>query len=607
MHISQISVNRPVTIIMFFIAVIMIGLVSLSRLSVDLLPDLSFPSLTIQTQYPDVASEEIESFVTKPIESIISTLSGIKRITSISREGVSLVTVEFVWGTDMDFATLKVREKLDRIRNTLPSRTLKPVIIRIDPSSQPVMSISISGSSLLRTKELSETVIKRRLEQIKGVALASVTGGMDREIKVTINPQLMNSYNVPLEKVISSLKNANFSLPGGTIKKGRFRYSLRTIGEFENINQLKNVVVGRNENGTLIYLKNIANIEDSFKKRNSITRFNGNESIGIIIQKEAGSNTVKVSGKVKKVLNQLEKEYPEIDTAVAYDQAEFISGAIKNVLRAIIYGGMLAFLVLFLFLHDFRNPVIIALSIPISIIATFILLYFANISLNMMSLSGLALGVGMLVDNSIVVLENIFRHRQEGKSRIEAAVVGAREISMPVVASTLTTIAVFLPIVFVKGVAGQLFKQQSLTVVFSLLTSLLVALTLLPVLASRFFYTGGIKCFEIEKVEKKKKIYKSKILKIIIFPFKVIVFFIEKFFIIFFTFVKELIKYWISGIVKILNRIFNPVFVLFDNFFERFSRLYERLLLKALENKFKVILILFVAFILSLVAGFKLD
>jgi len=614
MHISQISVNRPITVTMFFIAVLMIGLISLSRLSVDLLPDLSYPQLTVQTQYLDVAPEEIENLITKHIESSVSTLSGIKRISSVSKEGFSLVTIEFLWGTNMDIATLNVREKLDQVRNTLPDAAQRPVIIRIDPSSQPVMSVSVSGENLVHVKELAQAVVKRRLEQIKGVALASVTGGLDREIQVDINADLLNTYGITMSEVVNGLSRANTAMPGGSIKKGRYRYSLRTLGEFETIDQLGDVAVGRKTNGAIVFLKDIADIKDSFKTRDNITRFNGKESIGVVIQKEAGSNTVQVSEEVRKVIGQLQKEYPEITLSVAYDQAQFISDAISNVLQTIVYGGILAFLVLFLFLHDFRNPVNIALSIPISIIATFALLYFTNISLNMISLSGLALGVGMLVDNSIVVLENIYRHRQEGKNRIEAAIEGAKEISMPVTTSTLTTISVFLPIVFVRGVAGQLFKDQSLTVTFSLLTSLIVALTLLPMMASRFLYVGSEEIvipenfgFTDSDPAFRQKGRRSKIVKIVLFPFRIVVFGIKKLLTVFFVVLRDLLKYWFSAFFAFLKKVFNPLFIFFDKYFDVFSEIYEKLLLKSLRNRFRVLMIVTGFLLIAILIGFQLD
>ena len=603
MHITELSIRRPVAVAMFFLGVILLGIVSLSRLSVDLLPDLSYPKLTVWTTYPGAAPEEVETMVTKPIEEAVGTVPGVRRIESVSREGVSLVTLEFLWGRDMDFAALNVREKLDRLRWVLPRETGRPTIIRIDPRSQPIMALSISGENLVSLKELARDVIKRRLEQLKGVALAQVTGGLEREIQVEVDKERLESLGLTIEQIASALAAANFNLPGGTIKKGRYRYSLRTLGEFQNIEEIKDVVVGRSQGGSIVRLQEVATMVDGFKERENITRFNGKESIGIVLKKEAGANTVRVSKRVRRVLKELEKEYPEIQIAVAYDQAKFISSAIANVLQAILFGGILAFLVLFFFLHDFRNPVNIALAIPISIIATFVLLYFSKVSLNMMSLGGLALGIGMLVDCSIVVLENIFRHRQEGRGRMEAALTGTKEVAMAVTASTLTTISVFLPIIYVKGVAGQLFKDQALTVTFSLLASLAVSLTLLPALASRFLYRGTEETSDGDLEEKsppdraseEKRTFWTRVTKVLNRVARSIALFLI-----------DLVRFWVSSISGFMNRLFGPVFRSFDKFFQAFAQRYDRLLLWSLDHRPRVLGIVALALAISLLLGLHL-
>lgn len=597
MHITELSIRRPVAVAMFFLGVILLGIVSLSRLSVDLLPDLSYPKLTVWTTYPGAAPEEVETMVTKPIEEAVGTVPGVRKIESVSREGVSLITMEFAWGRDMDFAALNVREKLDRLRWVLPRESGRPTIIRIDPRSQPIMALSVSGQNLVSLKELARDVIKRRLEQLKGVALAQVTGGLEREIQVEVDKERLESMGLTIEQVASAVAAANFNLPGGTIKKGRYRYSLRTLGEFQSIDEIKDVVVGRSQNGLITRLQDVATVVSGFRERENITRFNGKESIGIILKKEAGANTVRVSKRVRRVLRELEKEYPEIRIAVAYDQAKFISSAIANVLQAILFGGVLAFLVLFFFLHDFRNPVNIALAIPISIIATFVLLYFSRVSLNMMSLGGLALGIGMLVDCSIVVLENIFRHRQEGKGRIEAALTGTKEVAMAVTASTLTTISVFLPIIYVKGVAGQLFKDQALTVTFSLLASLVVSLTLLPTLASRFLYRG--EDFEDksppDQASEGKGTSWSRITRVLNRVVRSIVLFLI-----------DLVRFWVSSISGFVNRLLSPIFGSFDRFFQAFAQRYDRFLLWSLDHRPRVLEIVAFALIISLLLGLHL-
>ena len=339
-------------------------------------------------------------------------------------------------------------------------------------------------------KDLAETVFRRRLEQIDGVAQAAIAGGLDREIHVDVDAQRLEALGLALDDVIAALDAANRSAPGGTILRGRYRYSLRTLGEFQAVDEIRDVVLNpatqdSNPSG-VITLADVATIDDGFKERESIAKYGGREAVGLLVFKESGANTVRVAEEVSAVLERLGAEYPEVRFDVATSQAGFIADSISNVVQALVFGGVLAFLVLFLFLRDWRYPVAIALAIPISVIGTFILLDFTNVSLNIMSLGGLALGVGMLVDNSIVVLENIFRHRQAGVGATEASARGADEVRGAITASTLTTISVFGPIIYVEGVAGQLFRSLSLAVAFSLLASLLVALTLLPMLAARW-------------------------------------------------------------------------------------------------------------------------
>ncbi len=485
MHIAERVIQRPVAVCMSYLAVLLLGGISLSRIPVDLLPDLSYPKLTVQTEYSDAPPEEVERLISQSIERVMANVPGLRRISSVSREGLSVVTLEFTWGQNMDFAALHVRENLDRL-GRMPEGAEDPVVIRLDPSSQPFMGLSVTGSDLPHLADLSRNVFKRRLEQIDGVALAQVTGGPRREIQVDLDPEKMEHLGLTVAEVAASINQANRDLPGGTLLRGRYRFSLRTLGAFQSLQDIGNVVIWRGDGGNKVLLQDLAEIRDGFREKTAITRYNGEESIGLLLQKEADANTVQVSGIVKKVLQQLRTQYPEVTIAVAYNQAEFIQQAITNLLLAILLGGVLAFLVLFIFLHDARHPLAVGVAIPIAIVATFMLLHFTGVTLNLMSLGGLALGVGMLVDASIVVLENIFRHHEEGANIQAAAASGTKEVAMAVTASTFTTIAVFLPVLYVKGVAGQLFRDQALTVTFSLLSSLIVSLTLLPVMAARF-------------------------------------------------------------------------------------------------------------------------
>ncbi len=485
MSLPRLSVHRPIATAMFFLAVVLLGLLSLQRLPVDLLPVLNYPRLLVQTRLPNAAPEEVAELVTRPVEQVVSAVSGVKRVVSRSREGVSLVTIEFYWGENMDYAALSVREKLDEMRVLLPEAAQRPRVLRLDPSAHPIMQVAVTGSGMERLTDVCRQVVRRRLEQLPGVALVEVVGGVEPFIEVQIDPDKLLTQNINTEQIVAALKANNLSA-GGTIKKGRYRFAIRIEGELHTPEDVKQVAVLNTPANRPVFLGDIARIHYVPKDPESLTRLNGQQSVGLLITKEAGSNTVLVTREVRRVLRQLEAELETVHFFMVSQQAAFIEESIRNVFSALIGGGILAFLSLFLFLRNFRHPLNIAIAMPVSIIATFICMQAAGVSLNMISLGGLALGVGMLVDNSIVVLENIFRIREEGKDWIAASIEGAREVAMPVTASTLTTCAVFLPIIYVEGIAGQLFRDQSLTVAFSLLASLVVALTLLPALASRF-------------------------------------------------------------------------------------------------------------------------
>lgn len=490
MTLPDLSIRRPVATAMLYVAIGVVGVVSFARLPIDLLPNVAFPTLSVWTAYPDAGPAEVERFVTEDVESALSRVPGVRSVDSRSREGQSLVRLQFYWGTDMEFAMLHVRERLDNLVGTLPESAERPVILSSDPTNDPILALALTGASLSELRDLSEAVFKRRLEQLDGVALAAVTGGPVREVQVEIDPERLQAHGVRIGEVTTALDRANYSAPGGSIRRGRFRYSLRTLGEFQSVADLEQVVVARPPAGGVVRLRDIATVREGEAERETLARYNGTPAVGLLVYKESGSNTVRVAERVDEVLDQLTSEFPGVTIEVASSQADFIADAISNVVQALLLGGVLAFLVLFLFLRDPRYPVAIGLAIPISVLAAFALCYLFDVSLNVMSLGGLALGVGMLVDNSIVVLENVFRHRQEeGRDARASASVGANEVAGAITASTLTTIAVFGPVLYVKGVAGALFADLSLAVAFSLLASLLVALTLLPVLAARF--AGG--------------------------------------------------------------------------------------------------------------------
>ena len=616
MSIPSTSTRRPVAVAMLFLAVILLGIISFVRLPIDLLPDVSYPRLVVYTSYPDVAPAEVERLITERVEAQAAAVPGVERVTSVSREGVSLVTLRFAWGTDMDFAMLNVRERLDNIRESLPETASRPRILRVDPESEPVMAISVAGGSdLWSTKEAAESVFRRRLEQLDGVAEAAVTGGLDREIQVELDPRLLDSYGLTFDQVAQALALANISAPGGTIMRGRYRYPLRTLGEFQTVEEIEDVVVARQrepsggegeEGFRLVRLSDIGRVVDGFAERESVARYNGHESVGILVFKESGANTVQVAEDVQETLAQLREEYPDYQLDVASSQAGFISDSISNVVQALVFGGILAFLVLFLFLRDPRYPVAIALAIPISVVGTFALMEAFNVSLNIMSLGGLALGVGMLVDNSIVVLENIFRHREElGEGALISASTGAEEVQRAITASTLTTISVFGPIIYVEGVAGELFGSLSLAVAFSLLASLVVALTLLPALAARFDLGGGVGPGpEIPSgVAEGQQGLLGRVRRVALWLLR------SPFLLLgaLWSVLRQLLGFWGELAGKLLSRIFTPLIDAFDRWFEAFALRYHQILDWSLDHRGRVMIFSGAALLGSLVVGGLLE
>jgi HAE1 family hydrophobic/amphiphilic exporter-1 len=501
MKLPDLSINKPVTVTMIFLGIVLMGLISLGRLPQELFPAISYPQLTIATTYENAAPEEVETLITKIIEETVGTVGNLKRVSSTSKEGISLVTTEFNWGTNMDFASLGVREKIDLVKERLPLGSADPIVMKFNPFELPVMTLSVTGdktpSELLK---LTRKFIKDELEKVPGVASCNITGGLEREIVVSIDQARLRASGIAINKIVDALKSSNLNYPAGTIEERFYEYLIRTIGEFEIIPQIKDTVVGtdepenqksasenqedqkrKEERARLVYLKDIAEVKDTFQERASISRFNGKENIAVSILKQAGSNTLQAADNVKKRINLIKKDLPSgITLNIVYDQSVFIKKSIRDVGDAAWQGGFLAFLVLWLFLKKLKPALIVATSIPISIMITFTLMYFSGISLNMLSLGGLALGIGMLVDAGIVVIENISNHIQAGKELKEAARVGANEVESPIWGSVMTTVVVFLPMIFVTGIAGQLFKEVAITVTYSLMASLYVSLALIP-------------------------------------------------------------------------------------------------------------------------------
>lgn len=472
---------------MLFIALIVIGIISYQGLGLDLLPDMSFPVSAVMVSYPGVAPEEIETLITIPLEEAVSTMNQIDTINSYSQEGSSLILLSFQWGTDMDIAALEIREKIDMVKGILPDGASDPTVFKADPSIMPMMVLGM-GSEQYELQELekyAQDIVKPRLERLEGIAQASVNGGLEREILVSLNSEKIRSNRITMDQVVMALRSENINLPAGTVRAGSMDLLIRTLGQFESIEDIHNVVI-TNVQGKQIYLHDIAQITDTFKEQESINYVNGLPSVAFSIQKESDANTVIVANRVNRELEAIEELLPgDIKIVNIYDSSDFIKKTVEEVTNTLLIGAILAILVLYLFLRSISSTIVIGLAIPISVIATFTLLYFADLTLNMMTLGGLALGIGMLVDNGIVVSENIYRHREMGEGAILASQEGANEVSQAITASTLTTIAVFLPVVYVSGIAGELFKSMGLTITFSLLMSLFVALTLIPMLSSK--------------------------------------------------------------------------------------------------------------------------
>ncbi len=590
--IKHFHLNRPIAVLMAYAAVLLLGMISLQHLAVDLFPDLNYPKLLIRTRFAEASPQEVQEFVTRPIEEAVMSVSEIKRIISISREGLSLVTLTFYWGTRMDYAALAVREALDEIRPLLPEETERPRVLRVDPSSLPIMQIAVRGASLQALTDICQQVVRRRLEQIKGVALVTVIGGAEDEIEILVDLPKLTVQGFQIQDVVHVLQSNNVALTGGTIKQGRYRQAIRIDARLRSVEDIGKLALFTPNNGQPVYLRDVASIRRIPAEPVNIIRMNGQPAVGLLITREAGSNTVETARKVQGLLQEINQMYPTLHFDVVTNQATFIQQSIENVFSSLIWGGILAFLVLFLFLKNLWHPLNIGVSIPVSVIATFIAMHFAGVSVNMMSLGGLALGIGMLVDNSIVVLENIFRHREEGKDLLTAASSGAAEVAMPILASTLTTCAVFLPIIYVKGIAGQLFRDQSLTVTFALITSWVVSLTLLPVLASRFKgrrtpYPAVVpEELEISVKRKRKLTFK----------------------------VANLFRVWVRYGVKNLKKLWGFLEkrwmrfqIYFDKAFQWVYDGYHRLLLYALENKKVILFLMIILGVTTFLMGVQID
>jgi HAE1 family hydrophobic/amphiphilic exporter-1 len=485
MSIPRTAIERPVTMFMISGVVILLGVMSLSRLPVDLMPDITYPSLTVRVSYPGVGPLEMEELVTRPIEQAVSATSGVERLESTSSEGSSRVTLNFAWGTDLNEAADDVRNRLDRVRGRLPEEADPPVMFKFDANAAPIMSVGVEGDfDRVTLREMAENDLSPRLERVPGVASVSVEGGLRRQIHVELSKEKITALELPVNRIVQLLRSENQNVPLGLIDEGDRTYLLRSQGQFESLTDIEDLVV-MTRGGVPVYLRDIAVVRDSTEDLRSFTRINGKPGVRLRITKQSGQNTVAIADAVRREVDRINAEIPGLTLAVLDDSSRFITRAIASVREAALLGAVLVVGVIFVFLRNVRSTLIICTSIPISIIGTFALLYFGGFTLNTMTFGGLALGVGMIVDASIVVLENTYRHMEMGKDRMRAAIEGSEEVWSAILAATLTHVAVFVPLLFLSGVSSILFKQLAYVVMFSLSMSLFVAVTIVPVLCSR--------------------------------------------------------------------------------------------------------------------------
>lgn len=485
MKIAKLSVNRPIAMSMFIVFIFILGFVSLNGLNVDLFPELEFPIVAILASYPGIGPEEIENLLVSPLENIVGTVTNVESINSTSRLGGALLIVQFNWGTDMDYATLQVRERIEMIRGVLPNDMPLPTVVKFDPRTLPVGQYAISSSEydLAEIKRIAENRIKPALEPVEGVASVEIEGGSERVVHVSFDYEQLSSFGLSLQNVQQLMLAENINLPAGQLKDTQKEIPIRILGQFQSVQDIEDLPIPTNTGA--VPLSSIATVEEALKASSSLSFMNGEQSIGLSIQKSTDANTVTVAREINRLIEELNAELPGVSIETIFDQSLYINQSISSVTMNMIIGGLLASFILLLFLRNIKTTLVVALSIPISIIGTFILLYFSNQTLNLLTLGGLALGVGLMVDNSIVIIENIYRYRQMGYSKKDAAIKGTSEVGPAILAATLTTVIVFVPIIFVDGLAAQIFKPLALSVSFSLLASLFTSIIIVPLFSSK--------------------------------------------------------------------------------------------------------------------------
>ncbi len=486
MSLSSLSVRRGITFSMIFVLVLGFGLFSLSRLKLDLYPDVTFPLVAVVTEYEGAGPREIEDLITRPVEGAVASVEGAKKVSSTSKQGVSLVNVEFDWGADLNQAEIDVRKNIDFLRGRLPQEAKDSLVFALDPAMQPVAFLAINGPyPELKLREIVEEKIEPMMERVPGIAMADTQGGGKREIQIQLDPHRLAAASIRPDAVVTALRMDNVQLPGGSFDQGGWEFTVQTKGKFTSVKQIEKVVVGMRK-GVPVYVRDVATIKDGLKEETRLVRNNGKSGILTMVRKQSDANTVQAVRALKRAIPEIQAKVGRgIQIKFLFDQGEIVEKSIGNLSSTGLFAVGLAFLVLFFFLRNFRPSLIVAASIPLSVIATFSVMDFMDLSLNIISMSGLAMAIGMLVDNSIVVQESIFLRAEEGLPPREAAVEGSKEVNMAITAATLTTLVVFLPILFVPGIAGMMFRDMTITVCVALVVSLLVALTAVPLAGSR--------------------------------------------------------------------------------------------------------------------------
>ncbi|TYR79508.1 efflux RND transporter permease subunit [Priestia megaterium] len=528
MKIVKLSVLRPIAMSMVLVLLLILGGVSARNMPVDLFPELTFPVAAVTATYEGAGPKEIENLLAKPLENSMSTIPNVESVSSVSQNGGVLILVSFTWGTDMNFATLNMRERVDLARELLPEGVSLPRVMRFDPSDLPIVQLSVTGEGeqqLEDIKRIAEADIKPALDGIDGVASVNISGGADHEVRLTLDQQKLSSYDLTLQDLQQIIGSENLNLPAGNIEDQNQNLPIRITGQFTSVEDIKSLPIPTKSG--VIKLENLASIDETFAEPGQLSYLNGKEAVGISILKQSGSNTVSVTNNIKKELDALRDTLPEgVKINTIFDQSQFINQSIKAVSSNMVIGSILASMILYLFLRNIRSTLIIGFAIPLSIVTTFVFMYFSGQTLNLLTLGGLALGIGMMVDNAIVILENIFRLRKQGLAKKEAAIKGTNQVGTAIIASTLTTVVVFLPIVFVDGLAAQLFKPLALVISFSLLASLFTALIIVPLFSSLFLKltkreqakTDG----EDERFSRFRNLYQSMLAKALRHPKKTI-------------------------------------------------------------------------------------